>query len=83
MPASSFDPIRAAREELSGLADVSRVLAQRERACEEMMARAESELNAVRKITGYVRISVDTIRQRIAELEQEAHDNMEGQRPST
>lgn len=69
--ASTFDPIKAAREELAGLGEVGRVLAQRERACEEAMSKAEQELNAVRKITGYVRISVDTIRQRIAELEKE------------
>jgi hypothetical protein len=69
MTACSFDPIRAAREELGGLSDVQRVLAQRERECEEAMSKAEIELNAIRKITGYVRISVDTIRQRIQELE--------------
>ena len=69
MIACSFDPIRAAREELSGLADVARTLSLRERECEEAMAKAEVELNAVRKITGYVRISMDTIRQRIQELE--------------
>lgn len=70
MSAAAFDPLRAAREELAGLADVQRALAQRERACEEAMSIAESELNAVRKITGYVRISADTIKKRIAELEQ-------------
>lgn len=66
---SAFDPIRAAREELNALADVQRALMQRERACEEAMGQAETELNAIRKIVGYVRISVDTIRERIAELE--------------
>ena len=67
----SFDPIKAAREELNGLADVQRVLTQRERACEEAMTKAEVELNAIRKITGYVRVSMDMIAQRIAELERE------------
>lgn len=66
-----FDPLRAAREELNGLADVQRALLQRERACEEAMSKAEVELNATRKITGYVRISMDTIRERIAKLELE------------
>ena len=64
-----FDPLRAAREELNGLADVQRVLAQRENACEDAMGKAENELNAIRKIIGYVRISVDTLRARIDELE--------------
>lgn len=69
MTTCSFDPIRAAREELMGLGDVRRVLIQRERECEEAMSKAEVELNAIRKITGYVRISMDTIALRIAELE--------------
>jgi hypothetical protein len=68
---SEFDSIRAAHEELAGLSEIQRVLTQRERACEEAMSKAESELNAVRKITGYVRISIDTIRARISELEKE------------
>lgn len=69
MGQSAFDPLRAAREELAGLGDVQRVLTQRERECEEAMSKAGSELNAIRKITGYVRISADTIRRRIDELE--------------
>lgn len=66
---TSFDPLKAAKEELMGLGDVRRVLIQRERECEEAMSKAEVELNAIRKITGYVRISMDTIALRIAELE--------------
>lgn len=66
---SSFDPLRAAREELSGLIDVQRTLTRRENACEEAMSTAENELNAIRKINGYVRISIDALQQRIAELE--------------
>lgn len=68
---TTFDPLKAAREELAGLADVMRALTRRENACEEAMAAAETELNAVRKITGYVRISIDTLRQRITELERD------------
>jgi phage shock protein A len=68
---TAFDALRAAREELGGLVDVQRTLLQRERACEEAMGKAEQELNAIRKITGYVRISMDAIRQRITELEKQ------------
>ena len=71
MTATSFDALKAAREELVGLSDVARALSQRERIAEEAMSLAENELNAIRKITGYVRISMDTIRQRIAKLEKE------------
>ena len=70
-PMTEFDPLRAAREELGGLHDVQRALLQRERACEEALGKAESELNAIRKITGYVRISMDTIALRIEELERD------------
>ena len=66
---AAFDPLRAAREELAGLNDVARALSRRERACEEALSLAESELNAIRKIAGYVRISISTIQERIAELE--------------
>ena len=66
---TAFDPLRAAREELAGLSDVARALSQRQQKAEEAMALAESELNAIRKISGYLRITMDTIRQRVAELE--------------
>jgi phage shock protein A len=71
MSASAFNPLRAAREELAGLNDVYRVLIQREHRAEEAMASAEQELNALRKILGYVRITMDVLKQRIAELEQQ------------
>jgi len=64
-----FDPLKAAREELAGLNDVARVLLQRERAAEEAMGKAEQELNAIRKINGYVRIAAEAVRRRIEELE--------------
>lgn len=67
--ATAFNSLKAAHEELAGLADVQRTLSQRERAAEEAMSLAENELNAIRKIVGYVRISIETLRQRINELE--------------
>lgn len=66
---TAFDPIRSAHEELSGLSDVHRVLMRSERRAEEAMALAESELNAIRKINGFVRVTMDAMRQRINELE--------------
>jgi len=68
---TAFDPLKAAREELGGLSDMLRRLQQRERRCEEEMSRAESDLNDTRKIIGYVRIGMDAIRARIAELEKD------------
>jgi hypothetical protein len=66
---TAFDPLKAAKEELQGLSEVARVLLQRERAAEEAMSLAEQELNAIRKVTGYLRISMETIRKRIEELQ--------------
>jgi len=66
---AAFDPLKAAREELAGLNDILRVLMQRERRCEELMSEAENELNAVRKIIGYVRIGQDKLKECIKELE--------------
>jgi hypothetical protein len=71
LKAIMFDPLKAAREELAGLNDVARVLLQRERICEEALGKAEQELNAIRKIAGYVRISMETIRARITKMEKE------------
>jgi len=71
MAASSFDPLKAAREELAGLVDVQRTLTQKENRAEEAMGLAEHELNAIRKIVGYLRISMDAMRRRIDELERE------------
>lgn len=79
MTASAFDPVRAAKEELVGLNEMQRVLKARERECEEAMSKAEQELNAIRKITGYVKVSMQTIALRIAELEKRARET--GQTP--
>jgi len=74
---TAFDPLKAAREELAGLSEVQRVIAHKERRAEEALSLAESEVNAIRKINGYLRISIDAMRRRITELE---HD-LERQRP--
>jgi hypothetical protein len=71
MNANTFNPLRAAREELAGLNDILRTLTQRERADMEAMAAAEASLNATRKILGYVRITLDILRTRVQELEQQ------------
>jgi len=67
--ATQFDHLRAAREELAGLSEIHRVLLQREHRLEEVMSESENELNAVRKIIGYVRIGQDKLKERIKELE--------------
>ena len=67
----SFDQMRALREELAGLADVMGAIKARERACEAAIAAAESELNAVRKLVGFVRIEMEKRREQLRKLEME------------
>jgi hypothetical protein len=68
---TEFDPIKSLREELAALADIERIIRGREYACEVQISQAESELNAVRKLRGYVKIQVDVARSKLTKLEQE------------
>lgn len=49
----TFDPVRAIGEEITGLIEVRNALKAREREAEEAAARAESDLNATRKLIGF------------------------------
>lgn len=69
---TKFDPIKAAREELAGLASVQAVITRRENAAEEAMGLAEVELNAIRKIRGFVRIAIEEHRAKLRQLEEAA-----------
>jgi hypothetical protein len=68
---NEFDPIHAAREELIGLSEVMTSLTKRERSAEEAISQAESELNGVRKIVGFVRIAMEEKRALLKKLEME------------
>jgi orotate phosphoribosyltransferase len=68
---TEFDPIKALREELAGLASVQAVITKSENAAEEAMGLAEVELNAIRKISGFVRIAIEERRARLRQLEEE------------
>lgn len=70
---AEFDPIKALQEELAGLVTVAASIKRREMAAEEAMARAEIELNDVRKVSGYLKIEMDRKRIVLQEL-QEAKD---------
>jgi orotate phosphoribosyltransferase len=69
---TEFDPIKALREELAGLASVQAVITKRENAAEEAMGLAEVELNAIRKISGFVRIAIEERRAKLRQLEEAA-----------
>jgi hypothetical protein len=66
---TEFDAARAVREQLAGLADIMRIIRQREQAAEEAMSAAENELNAIRKLRGFCEIEIGRLRSRLAALE--------------
>jgi hypothetical protein len=68
---TEFDPIKAAREELSGLVDVLAVMRRSENAAEQAMARAENDLNAIRKLRGYCQVQIGMMQEAIASMEAE------------
>ena len=68
---TEFDPIKAAREELVSLNDVLTTMRRGENQAEQAMARAESDLNAIRKLRGYAQIAIEYLQTRIASMEAE------------
>ncbi len=68
---TQFDPIKAAREELVGLADVLKVMRRGENEAEQAMSRAESDLNAIRKLRGYAQLEIERLQSKIAAMEAE------------
>jgi chromosome segregation ATPase len=72
---TDFDPIKAAREELSGLHDVLTAMRRGENQAEQAMARAESDLNAIRKLRGYAQLEIERLQARIASMEAEKNQS--------
>lgn len=70
-----FDPLRAAREELSGLTDVHRLMLTRARDTERQLAEAEADHNGAVKIEAFVRELVVKAGARVARLEHEAENS--------
>jgi hypothetical protein len=66
---NEFDPIKARREELAGLHDVLTVMRRGENQAEQAMARAESDLNAIRKLRGYCQVQIEMMQEHIAAME--------------
>lgn len=69
--ATDFEPARAIRDELRSLADLDRTISNRETTCEAQLTQAEVELNALRKIRGFVKIQMEKARAKLYRLEQE------------
>jgi t-SNARE complex subunit (syntaxin) len=69
---TAFDPIRAQREILTGLADVHKVVLARARDAEQRLAEAEAEHNALAKIERFVADLITEAREKLEDLEVEA-----------
>lgn len=66
---NKFDPVKALKEEISGLNEVLKVLNIREKQAEEQLGLAEIELNAIRKLTGFAKIEIERKHKVLQELE--------------
>lgn len=65
-----FDPIKALREEISGVLDVRATLTSEERRAQEELGRAEVQYNAVVKLRGFVDAEIARKRAVLRELEE-------------
>lgn len=68
---TDFDPIRALREEIAGLADVSKVIATNARRSEAALAEAEAEHNALVKLDAFLKGLLEEQRAKLQALETE------------
>jgi hypothetical protein len=69
MTACQFDPAKALREEISGIADVMRIFLSWERRAEEKFAEAELQLHAIRKMKGFAASELDRKRGALIDYE--------------
>lgn len=69
---TEFDPIKALREEISGLADVRTTIRNLQVSAEGKMGRAEAEYNAVTKLVGFADAELARKREVLRGLEEEA-----------
>jgi hypothetical protein len=69
---SEFDPIKAVREELAGMAEVLQTIRRREQSAEAAISVAESELHSIRKLRGYAEIERSRLLAKLKELEDAA-----------
>ena len=71
---TAFDPIKAKREELLGLADVHKLVLLRTRDAERRLAESEADFNALSKMESFVKglVTDANTKLRALEAQQEA-----------
>jgi hypothetical protein len=65
-----FDPIKAQREIINGLLDVQRVISTQAREAEMMLGEAESQFNALTKISRFIQGLLEDERAKLRQLEE-------------
>lgn len=68
---TEFDATKSLREEIAGISDVVKTYRSWEARSEEGLAKAEIELNAVRKMLGFARAELDRKRAVLETLERQ------------
>jgi len=66
---SQFDPVKALREEIQGLADIKNTLAHRERSLTKAYTELEVDLSTVQKLRGFADAELARKREVLAQLE--------------
>ena len=74
---SDFDPIKALREEISGIADVHKIIQQRTRSSEAAMAEAEADHNAALKLDAFLTGMLTQMRAKLRALEEAAEQRVQ------
>jgi hypothetical protein len=69
---TEFDPIRALREEIAGLADVHKVITANKNESESELAEAEARHNAFLKMAAFMSSLLEQLRARLKALEADA-----------
>jgi hypothetical protein len=69
---SSFDAIKATKEELAGLSDVHKLVMTRARETDRRLAEAEADHSAFLKMEAFMRQLLDDKRSKLQALESEA-----------
>ena len=69
---TTFDPIKAIKEEITGLAEVAKAIRVREAQLEGRLGEAEADLNNIRKISGFAQMELQRKRDVLRQLEDEA-----------
>jgi hypothetical protein len=68
---SEFDPVRALKEEISGMSDIARLVSTQARQSEAQLAEIEAKHNALLKLDAFVKELLGSMHERLRAMETE------------